>query len=94
MAEVSRPFSSLVLILGVAVAIPTLATLAFATIGHPECADIPEDVGPCGYWARVAEYGPFIILWGTAITASFGVVGWLMLRAILGLSAALLRRRE
>lgn len=67
----------LAIVLAVAVAIPMLATLAFAAIGHPECATIPQDVGPCGYWARVAEYGPFIMLWGTVVTAGVGVAcGW------------------
>ncbi|RJO74078.1 hypothetical protein D5S18_18105 [Nocardia panacis] len=59
MAVLSRPIGSLAImslafVLSVAVAVPLLATLAFAAIGHPECATIPEDVGPCGYLARVA----------------------------------------
>ncbi|MBF6464882.1 hypothetical protein IU427_06750 [Nocardia beijingensis] len=94
MAALSRPLTSLAIVLGVAVAIPLLATLAFAAIGHPECATIPQDVGPCGYWARVAEFGPFIVLWGTAITAGFGTTAWLVGVAVLGLLAALRRRRE
>ncbi|MEU1521867.1 hypothetical protein ABZ413_06665 [Nocardia rhamnosiphila] len=94
MAVLSRPVSSLAIVLAVAVAIPMLATLAFAAIGHPECATIPEDVGPCGYWARVAEYGPFIMLWGTVVTAGLGATLWLVVVAVLGLFAALRPRRE
>lgn len=94
MAVLSRPVSSLAIVLVVAVAIPMLATLAFAAIGHPECATIPEDVGPCGYWARVAEYGPFIMLWGTVVTAGFGATLWLVVVAVFGLFAALRPRRE
>lgn len=96
MAVLSRPIviGSLAIVLGVAVAIPVLATLAFAAIGHPECATIPEDVGPCGYWARVAEYGPFIMLWGTVVTAGFGVTVWLVVVAVLGFFAALRPRRD
>lgn len=86
--------STLVLGLGVAVAIPTLATLAFAAIGHPECATIPQDVGPCGYWARVAEFGPFIMLWGTLVTAGMAVAVWPMFSAVLGIFAARRARRE
>jgi hypothetical protein len=41
MAVLSRPIGSLATVLGVAVVIPTLATLGFAAIGHPECATIP-----------------------------------------------------
>ncbi|MFI7669515.1 hypothetical protein [Nocardia sp. NPDC049526] len=76
------------------VAIPMLATLAFAAIGHPECATIPEDVGPCGYWARVAYYGPFIMQWGTVFTAGVGVTVWLVVVAALVVFAALRPRRE
>ncbi|MGW4329101.1 hypothetical protein ACWEKR_24810 [Nocardia sp. NPDC004573] len=94
MTALFRPIRSLAIVLGVAVAIPLLATLAFAAIGHPECATIPQDVGPCGYWARVAEFGPFIMLWGTVITAGLGTTAWLMGVAVLGLFAALRRRRE
>ncbi|MFE2961128.1 hypothetical protein [Nocardia tengchongensis] len=77
-----------------AVTIPMLATLAFAGIGHPECATIPEDVGPCGYWARVAYYGPFIMLWGTVVLAVPGVAVWLVVVVVRGLFAALRPRRE
>ncbi|MFE7741802.1 hypothetical protein [Nocardia sp. NPDC057455] len=94
MAVLYRPIGSLAIVLGVAVAIPMLATLAFAAIGHPECATIPQDVGPCGYWARVAEYGPFIMLWGTVVTAGFGATVWLAVIAVVGLFAALRPRRE
>ncbi|MGK8510536.1 hypothetical protein ACRS5S_21670 [Nocardia asiatica] len=94
MTVLVRPLKSLAIVLGVALAIPMLATLAFAAIGHPECATIPQDVGPCGYWARVAEYGPFIMLWGTAVTAGFGATAWLVVVAVLGLYAALRSRRE
>ena len=92
--EVSRLIRSLAIVLGVAVAIPMLATVAFAAIGHPECATIPEDVGPCGYWARVAYYGPFIMLWGTVVTAGFGAMVWLMVVGVLCLVSALRPRRE
>ncbi|MFE3255614.1 hypothetical protein ACFXPS_04490 [Nocardia sp. NPDC059091] len=94
MAVLSHPIRSLAIVLGVAVAIPMLATLAFAAIGHPECATIPEDVGPCGYWARVGEYGPFIMLWGTVVTAGFGLMVWLVVVGVLSLFAALRPRRE
>ncbi|WP_328411005.1 hypothetical protein [Nocardia sp. NBC_00403] len=100
MAVPSRPtvslaIVSLAVILGVAVEIPMLATLAFAAIGHPECATIPEDVGPCGYWARVAYYGPFIMPWGrTVVLAGLGVAVWLVGVVVLGLFAALRPRRE
>ncbi|MFD4458918.1 hypothetical protein [Nocardia sp. NPDC058480] len=94
MAVLSRAIRWLAVVLGVAVAIPMLATLAFAAIGHPECATIPQDVGPCGYWARVAEYGPFIMLWGTVGTAGCGATVWLMVVSVLGLFAALRPRRE
>ncbi|MFI9532097.1 hypothetical protein ACIG56_02535 [Nocardia fusca] len=94
MAVLSRPIGSLATVLGVAVVIPMLATLGFATIGHPECATIPQDVGPCGYWARVAEYGPFIMLWGTVVTAGAGATVWLVVVAVFGLFAALRPRRE
>lgn len=91
---VSLAIVSLATILGVAVTIAMLATLAFAAIGHPECATIPEDVGPCGYWARVAYYGPFIMVWGTAVIAVPGVAVWLVVVVVLGLFAALRPRRE
>ncbi len=94
MTVLSRLIGALAMVLGVAVAIPMLVTLAFAAIGHPECATIPEDVGPCGYWARVAYYGPFIMLWGTVVLGGFGVAVWLVVAAALGLLAALGHRRE
>ncbi|WP_063058711.1 hypothetical protein [Nocardia sienata] len=94
MAVLSRPIGSLAIVLGVAVVLPMLATLAFAAIGHPECATIPQDVGPCGYWARVAEYGPFIMLWGTVVTTGFGATVWLVVVAVLGVLAALRPRSE
>ncbi|WP_280449117.1 hypothetical protein [Nocardia brasiliensis] len=28
---------------------------------HPECATIPEDVGPCGLWGRIAFLGPVVM---------------------------------
>ncbi|MFF2083682.1 hypothetical protein ACFVVM_07885 [Nocardia sp. NPDC058176] len=77
MAVLSRLIGSLAVVLGMAVVIPILAALAYAAIGHPECATIPQDVGPCGYWPRVAEYGPFIVLWGTVIAGTCAVVVWL-----------------
>ncbi|MFI9504115.1 hypothetical protein [Nocardia sp. NPDC052566] len=94
MAVSFRPLRSLAIILAVAVALPMLATLVFASGRHPECATIPGDVGPCGYWARVAEYGPFIMLWGTAVTAGLGAAVWLVVTAALGLYAALRPRRK
>ncbi|MEV6139615.1 hypothetical protein AB0L63_26910 [Nocardia sp. NPDC051990] len=93
-SKVSLAVVSLAMLLGVAVAVSMLATLAFAAIGHPECATIPEDVGPCGYWARVAYYGPFIMLWGTVVLAVPGVTVWLVVVAALALFAALRHRRE
>ena len=84
MAALLRPIVGiLAVVLAAAVAIPMLATLAFAALRHPECATIPEDVGPCGYWPRVAEYGPFIMLWGTALTGACAVIVWLMFVAVL-----------
>ncbi|WP_227982165.1 hypothetical protein [Nocardia spumae] len=91
---VSLAIVSLAVVLGVAVEIPMLATLAFAAIGHPECATIPEDVGPCGYWARVSYYGPFIMPRGTVALAGLGLAVWLVGLVVLGLFAALRPRRE
>ncbi|MFD3592627.1 hypothetical protein ACFWU5_07845 [Nocardia sp. NPDC058640] len=76
MAALPRPARKLAFVLAIAVTIPILATLAFAAIGHPECATIPQDVGPCGYWSRVAEYGPFIMLWGTIATVGVVASMW------------------
>lgn len=94
MAVLSRPLTSLAIVLAVAVAIPMFATLAFAAIGHPECATIPQDVGPCGYWPRVAEFGPYIMVYGTIITAGFGTAVWLLVFAVVGLVKALRPRRD
>ncbi|MEU4311727.1 hypothetical protein [Nocardia sp. NPDC024068] len=82
------------LVVAVAVAIPAIATLSWAAIGHPECATIPEDVGPCGYWSRVEYFGPFIMLWGAAIVGSFGATAWLVVVALFGLFAALSSGRK
>ncbi|MFF0634300.1 hypothetical protein ACFYTS_17525 [Nocardia sp. NPDC004151] len=89
-----RPFRELAFVLAAAVAIPMLATLAFSAIGHPECASIPEDVGPCGYWARVAYYGPFIMVWGVIFCGGFGATLWLIAVAARGVFLAARRRRE
>ncbi|PXX70981.1 hypothetical protein DFR70_101402 [Nocardia tenerifensis] len=94
MAVLSRPATVAAIIIGVTVGIPALATLGFAAHAHPECATIPQDVGPCGYWARVAEYGPFIMLWGTAVLAGLEATLWLLIAAALGIAAALRRRHE
>ncbi|MFE1591150.1 hypothetical protein [Nocardia sp. NPDC058705] len=94
MAALSRPVGSLAIILVIAVTVPILATLAFAAIGHPECAIIPQDVGPCGYWARVAEFGPFIMLWGTVITVGIGATMWSVGATVFGLLAARRTRRD
>ncbi|MGW0252057.1 hypothetical protein ACWDYH_36070 [Nocardia goodfellowii] len=57
-----------------------LSILAMAGIvlvvgDHPECAMIPGDVGPCGIWPKVAEWGPYVIgggtLMGTGVMAAF-----------------------
>ncbi|WP_067709385.1 hypothetical protein [Nocardia yamanashiensis] len=85
MQPANRIVGSFVVMLAVAVVIPVLAALAFATIGHPECASIPEDVGPCGYWARVWTYGPFIVLWGSVVTVGSGAALWLAAMAVYGL---------
>ncbi|MFD3701572.1 hypothetical protein ACFWUP_00340 [Nocardia sp. NPDC058658] len=85
MAVFSRLVGSLAIILVIAVTVPILAALAFAAIGHPECATIPQDVGPCGYWASVAEFGPFIMLWGTVITVGIGATIWSIGATVFGL---------
>ncbi|MGW4535175.1 hypothetical protein ACWEOI_29915 [Nocardia sp. NPDC004340] len=94
MAAPFRPVRELAFVLTVAVAIPMLATLAFSAIGHPECASIPEDAGPCGYWARVAYYGPFIMLWGVIFCGGLGATLWLITAAARGLFYAVRRRRD
>ncbi|MFD3701569.1 hypothetical protein ACFWUP_00325 [Nocardia sp. NPDC058658] len=94
MAVLSRPIGSLAIVLAVAVTIPIIATLVFAADAHPECAFIPDSVGPCGYWARVAEYGPIIMMLGTVVTAGLGAAMWLVVVAVLGLFSALRPRRE
>ncbi|WP_067981137.1 hypothetical protein [Nocardia caishijiensis] len=88
-----RPLRHLTFIFVGAVLVSTLAALAFAADAHPECAAIPGDVGPCGYWGRVAEYGPFIMVWGTLILAGLGAAVWLVVMAVLGL-VTLLRPRD
>ncbi|NKX89900.1 hypothetical protein [Nocardia coubleae] len=85
----ARPLTHLTLIFAGALLLSVLAALAFAADAHPECAAIPGDVGPCDYWGRVAEYGPFIILWGTLILAGLGSAIWLVLMAVLGFAALL-----
>ncbi|MEU8898678.1 hypothetical protein [Nocardia sp. NPDC048505] len=69
----------------VVLAIPLAATLAFAAGSHPECASIPGDVGPCGYWARLAEFGPFVMLYGTTATAGLAATVWLLGLGVFGL---------
>ncbi|MFC4373515.1 hypothetical protein ACFO5K_05330 [Nocardia halotolerans] len=89
MAVLSRPLASLATVLGVAVVIPMIATLVFAAADHPECAINAAEVGPCGYWPRVAEYGPLIMLVGTPFTAGLASAVWLTVIAVLGIVAAL-----
>ncbi|MEU0540410.1 hypothetical protein [Nocardia sp. NPDC005978] len=70
MPTLPRFVSAVALFFGLALAMPAIATLLFATLRHPECAMIPDSVGPCDYWGRVAEYGPFIMVAGTIVMAA------------------------
>lgn len=81
-------------IFGLAVTLSLIATLLFASSRHPECASIPGDVGSCEFWGRVGDYGPFIMIYGTVVSAGIIASIWLPVAIVRTLIIGLRTRRR
>ncbi|MBF6125932.1 hypothetical protein [Nocardia brasiliensis] len=57
---------------------------------HPECATIPEDVGPCGLWGRITFLGPVAM----TIVVCLAALAVSMLAVVGAGVAAVVRKRH
>ncbi|AFU03298.1 hypothetical protein [Nocardia brasiliensis] len=71
-------------------AVGLLAFLAKILSPHPECATIPEDVGPCGLWGRISFLGPVMM----TIAVCLAALAASMLAVVGAGIAALARKRH